>query len=417
MGELTNSRRLSRTAVSVIVASGLIAALTAAPRVAPARAAGAGPRGGSRAGVARHVITIGLHAPLSGATPLPSGSAERAKDLYFRWIRSKHKLIHHRRVRVILRNDNNNPSDAVAACKRLVEDDNVFALIGFSGVDEMQACARYAAAANVPYLSPGSTEAGLDLPQTFMTTQTWPDQSRLMADFLTTKLKARKRKSAIVWTRTANNKGAKRAFVRAMHRRDASVYSRGVPLDANTADATAVVQDLQSRSIKNVYVFVPQVFWLEMLRAASQQSYSPSWTGVDPLPNDAVASSACGFNSAGDGARFFSAYPAFGDRGSFDKRFDRAMAKFYPGENGDPFAWANWAQERVVARLLRLPGRNLTRKRFVSFAERSKRIATGIGSRVRYRPRNHFGADQIHLLRMTCSDRRWHTVKAFVSDF
>ena len=411
-------RGFGALATAVAVLSSALASGAELPRAAGPRGVGGAPKGGSRVGVRRHVIKLGMHVPLTGASPLPSNSMEKAKDLYFRWIRSQHKPIHHRRVRVILKNDNYNPAQAVTSCRELVEDDHVFALVGFSGVDQIQACARYAASVHVPYLSPGSTETRLDLPQTFATTMTWPDQGPLMTDFLVSKLRARKRKSAIVWTNSTNYRGAKRTFVRSMHARKASVFARGVSPTANTADATAVVQELQTRSIKNVYVLVTPAFFLQMLRAASQQNYSPNWTGVDTiLSSDTVAQSGCGFNKAIDGARFFSPYPAFDDRDSFDKRFDKAMARFYPGDDGDSFIWGNWAQEKLIARLLRLPGRNLTRKRFVWFAEHSKKIATGIGSRVDYSPKNHFGADQVHVLQASCSDRKWHTIKAFVSDF
>jgi ABC-type branched-subunit amino acid transport system substrate-binding protein len=415
------TRTASRTAIGVFAAVVAMAASIGAPAEA-ARTASSGaaspPKGGSRAGVSRRVIKIGMHAPLTGAVPVPSDSMEKGKDLFFRWLRSQHKPIHHRRVKVILANDNYNPSEAVAACKKLVEEDHVFAIVGFSGVDQIQACARYARSKHVPYLAPGTTERALDLPQTFATTMTWPDQGPLMSQFMVKKLKARRRKSAIVFHDTPNYKDARTAFVRAMHRRDASVYKRSVPIGANTADATAIIQELQARSIKNVDVLVTPVFFLQMIRAASQRSYAPNWTSVDPaMTVDTVASTACGFNNGLDGSKFFSPYPAFGDRDSFDKKFGKAMERFYSGDEGDSFVWGNWAQQKVIARLLRLPGRNLTRKRFVWFAEHSKRIATGVGSRVRYRPKNHFGADQVHLLEARCSDRRWHTVRSFIDHF
>jgi hypothetical protein len=131
---------------------------------------------------------------------------------------------------------------------------------------------------------------------------------------------------------------------------------------------------------------------------------------------ETVSSVGCGYNNSIDGAKFLSPYPAFDDRDRFDKKFGKAMQRFY-SEEGDAVLWGNWAQQKIIARLLRLPGRNLTRKRFVWFAEHSKRIATGVGSRVRYRPNNHFGADQVHLLKAKCSDRKWHTIRAFVDHF
>jgi ABC-type branched-subunit amino acid transport system substrate-binding protein len=259
----------------------------------------------------------------------------------------------------------------------------------------------------------------MELSQTFATSMTWPAQGKLMADFMVTKLKARKRKSAMVWYDSPNHRGAHSVFVRSMRRRKADVYSRSVPTQANTADATAVVQELDARDVRNVYVHVTPAFFIQLLRAAAQSNYRAHWTGIDYAlqASEPVANEACGADAPGDGARFFSPYPALADRDRFDKSFDRALNRLYPDQDADETLWGNWAQQKVIARLLRLPGRNLTRARFVYFAERA-RVETGVGSKLHYRPKNHFGARQAHLNLLDCSGTpEWHTTKAFVSDF
>lgn len=412
----TRKRRLRAAGLLATVC--LLAGLAAAPSEAQSspRTPAGPPRGGSRAGVHRRVIKIGMHVPLTGASPVPSGSMDKAKDLFFKWLRARHRPIHGRRVRVILKNDNYNPAEAVAACREMVTEDHVFALVGFVGPDQIKACAHYAAGVHVPYISPGAFKKGMNLPQTFATTTTWPDQSSLMADYLLSDLKARKRHNAIVWMNNPGYDDARKAFVRPMRRKDARVYQRSVPTQANTADATAVVQELQTLNVKNTYVLVTPVFFLQMIRAASQQNYHPNWTGIDGA-SDTLASAGCGFNNGIDGAHFFSAYPAFDDRDQFDKKFDRAMHRFYPNDNADSFIWGAWAQEKVIARLLRKPGRNLTRSRFRWFAERARRVKTGIGPTLHYRPKDHFGADAVHLLVADCATRRWRTERSFVDDF
>lgn len=374
------------------------------------------PKGGSRAGVSRRVVKLGMHAPLTGAVPLPGEATDEAKDIYFRWLRANDQTINGRRVEVVLRNDNYNPGQAVEACKELVREERVFALVGFTGIDQMQACAGYAASAHVPYISPGGTERRMDLPQTFATTMTWPDQGPLMADFMITRLKARKRGNAIVWYDTVNYKRAQGRFVTSMRKRDADVFSRSAPAQANAADATTIVQELAARDIENVYVLVTPTFFMQLLNAASQRDYRPLWTGIDPrVQTDEFAGIGCRENAPR--ARFFSPYPALGDRDRFDEKFDRAMNRLHPNEEADETHWGNWAQQKVIARLLRLPGRNLTRSRFVYFAERARRIKTGIGPRLRFRPKNHFGARQVHLNRLDCDEEEWQTEKAFVGDF
>ena len=45
------------------------------------------------------------------------------------------------------------PSQAVAACKTLVQDKHVFLLVGAAGTDQIVECAKYAATAHIPYLA------------------------------------------------------------------------------------------------------------------------------------------------------------------------------------------------------------------------------------------------------------------------
>jgi hypothetical protein len=79
--------------------------------------------------------------------------------------------------------------------------------------------------------------------------------------------------------------------------------------------------------------------------------------------------------------------------------------------------WQLWALDKTVAKMLALPGADLTRTRFVNRLERADRIATGIGPALHYTPSDHFGANSTHVLKADCSDRRWHTVATFKQRF
>ncbi|MGH2729593.1 MAG: hypothetical protein ACRDJI_03180, partial [Actinomycetota bacterium] len=65
---------------------------------------------------------------------------------------------------------------------------------------------------------------------------------------------------------------------------------------------------------------------------------------------------------------------------------------------------------------------NLTRERFVFFAERARGLKNPTGPTLNYSPDDHFGANQVHVNEAQCSgykagDNRWHTIQSFVSDF
>jgi branched-chain amino acid transport system substrate-binding protein len=160
------------------------------------------PSGGNATGVTDDVIRIGAHAPLTGAAPVPSDSAQKGNDLFYRWLQEMEKPINGRHVEAILKDDNYNPSQAIAVCKEMVEKDRVFLLYGFAGTDQIQACARYAASVAVPYVSVGVTESGLrGLPGYFAISRTYSEQAPLLADLLASDLGAKGEKNGMLWSR------------------------------------------------------------------------------------------------------------------------------------------------------------------------------------------------------------------------
>ena len=195
------------------------------------------------------VIKIGAHAPLTGAAPIPSDSAEKGNDLYYKWLKEQGKDINGRQVEALLRNDNYNPSQAVAVCKEMVEKDNVFLLYGFAGTDQIQACARYAASAGVPYLSAGVTEAGLTTaPTYFAVSLSYAEQGSLLVDFMDRSLKAKAEKNGMLRFDTPNFDDAHASFVEAMKRKGLPLtYDRAITRQASQAEAQTVVQEMKAQ--------------------------------------------------------------------------------------------------------------------------------------------------------------------------
>ncbi|MFP5351682.1 MAG: ABC transporter substrate-binding protein [Actinomycetota bacterium] len=374
-------------------------------------------------GVSRRQIKIGLHAPLTGAVPLPSGSVDRAARVFWRWLRVKDQPINGRHVRVFIRNDQANPSTAVAVCKEMVEDDNVFLLAGTlqSGVPSASyACARYAESVGVPYVGLGGPRSNLRLLQRyFALTATYRRQAELLADMFVDRLSARRRTNGVVWIDDPLSSEAHSAFVRVMEAKNADIdYDRSVPRTAGTVEARTIVEEMRLRGVDNVFFFHTPIFFLNVLKQANTQDFEPTWTGIGPGigGNDQVVNISCNDGDSIDGARFLSALPAFDDRNEFDRSHDRAMNSIYPEASKDDVTWLGWATSKAIKRMLEAPGRRLTRARFGRVVERSQ-VRTGILPKIRFRPSDHFGGRGVHMLRASCSDRRWHTAGRFITDF
>lgn len=371
--------------------------------------------------VSRNEIRIGLHMPLTGAAPIPADSADKGSDVYWKWLRRRDQRINGRYVRAIIKNDNYNPSQAVAVCKELVEEEHVFLLAGTmqpGGADQVQACTRYAASVGVPYVSLGTTERLMDHPRYFAITKTAPQQAKMLADLLVSDLQARREKNGILWHSSPNNEDAHGAFVRAMSNRNAALdYDRSVSRNSGQTEAQTVVQEMKAAGIENVFVLTSPVWFLQVLQAAESQNYRPLWVGIQSIATfgDTIASVGCRNGTLGR-SRFLSPVPAFAGRDSFDPRHDRAMKQIY-NERGDSITWLGWAGSKALRKMFERTGRDLTRKRFARRVERSRSFRTGILPPFRFTPDDHFGGRGIHVLEVDCSRRRWETVRRFVNDF
>ncbi len=133
-----------------------------------------------RDGVSDKEIVIGVHAPLTGAAPVPEDSVDKAKDLYWKFIADRGGIFG-RNVRVVFRDDQFNPSRAVTVCREMVEQEHAFVLFGI-GTDQVVSCARYASQVGVPYFSMGGGEAAVaEMRNYFAISMTFPQQAPMVA--------------------------------------------------------------------------------------------------------------------------------------------------------------------------------------------------------------------------------------------
>jgi branched-chain amino acid transport system substrate-binding protein len=394
------------------VRTALIGALLLGLLPGPAAASLASP------GVTPKRITIGIHAPFTGASPLPSSSVEKGADLYFRWLEEKARRIHGRYVDVVIKNDNSNPSQALAVCKEMVEKDSVFMLVGIAGAEQMHACSRYAKKKGVPYVSWGASKYGMKrMPRYFATSMTFEQQARLVADLLVTKHNAKEQQNAIVWTNSPSYQGAYDRFLAVMEKRGAQVHlDRSVGIAAGQTEAQTVAAEMNVAGIDNVFFLGRTTFWIQLEESSRRQGDDVQWVSVAPMfGTDAAVRIVCQNSSNDVDAATLSFTPAYGDRGRFDPRHDKAMQRVH-GEAGDETTWQGWAMGRNLGAMLRVAPRKLTRRSFARSVSDAT-ISTGIGPRLPYGTGGSFVARQAHLLRADCAPRRWNTTKAFVSNF
>jgi branched-chain amino acid transport system substrate-binding protein len=382
------------------------------------------PVSGDRTGITDTTITIGVHAPTTGAAPIESVVFEKGGDVYWRWLESKGQDVLGRQVKVVFRNDEYRPTTAVAVCSQMAENDKAFLLIGGAGTDQINACASYADQKGIPYLSPGVQEAGLGSRSNyFAVSMTYRAQMQPLVQLLK-RMNAKssldkygsvnggdgKIKIAHVRPNTPNFDDADAALSDAVKAAGWEYKTYSVVKEGNSSEAQTVAAQLQQQGFDVVVPITAPLFTSQLVIQADKNGYKPQWSGVAITNNvNAMIDTACKGNNPGmNGAVFFSPWPGLlelTDPGKpLDKDFVEAAKKFAPSvlnrKNGD-LLYALWGIMRTIHQMFEKAGPNVTRESFIQ-VNRSFSYKSGLFPTLNYGGQA-FGAKDVNVLLGRCS--------------
>jgi ABC-type branched-subunit amino acid transport system substrate-binding protein len=374
------------------------------------------PRGSDRTGVTAESITLAIHAPVTGAAPLPSTSFEKAGDLYWRWVTEAkgEKVLGRPKVEVIFGDDRFEPNTAVQVCRQLAG--RAFTLTGGGGTDQIQACGRFAGQARVPYFSVGVTEAGLEgNPWYFAASMTYKQQAPLLAQYVAKHFPGEK--VGAIFMQTPNQDDAVAAW-EAGRQREGLPYSETLRHPkGNTSWYSGYAKRLHEAGTEIIFLLTTPLDYIRFAQVAEDAGYEFQYVGVGVSKglND-VLRSGC---DQVDGGVFFSPFPALETVAELDPDFQRAADRF--GTPDDDIAWALWGlaklQHALFERYEAVFGHDLTREDFRAVVEAAGRIETGVFPDVEYSPRNHFGGTAVHVLEADCGPKRYRDGGTFVTGF
>lgn len=365
------------------------------------------PAGGSTTGVTDDTIRIGVHAPVTGAAAIPQQSFERAVGVYFDSL-NRRGGIYGRQVEVIFEDDGFDPNRARTECKKMAEQDEVFLLIGGAGADQIDACARYAAATGVPYLSAGvhETRPGLgplgNLPTYFALSLTYEQQVPLLARLVKSQFSGDNVALIVADNDSLDNFYAKADSAVGSVAGDNFTLSRRIPKNT-TSDAPAIGTAIcQSQAEAVVWNASPS----SLLNVAKSMPCQVTFVGPG-LTNGLNVVAQIGCPNV-DGALFYSPFPGM-DVMRQDAEFVKAYQERNGGAQPDDIGAALYGVEKVVAAMLAETGKNLTREAFMQTIARKKTFDTGV-----YPPTNftsRFGGTAMNLLQADCDKKEYVTVR------
>ncbi|MBA3288503.1 MAG: ABC transporter substrate-binding protein [Acidimicrobiia bacterium] len=367
------------------------------------------------AGVTDTEIVIGIHAPVTGASPIPQESFDIGKDIYWRFLADNAPdRLFGRTVRVVFRDDEFDPQHAVQVCREMVEQDGAFLLVGGGGADQITACAKYADENDIPYLSAGVNETGLvDLATYFSTSLSYAEQAPLVI----AQLQAQDiQQAALVVSDTPSFDDAKEAIEAAAA--DAGlelVYNKRINKNATPAEAATIAQELKTANAPAVILLSsPVVFVLGLAPGASNQGYDPLWIGPGVTSGlNGVTAVGCPAGST-DNAEFFSPTPGLDVIDELDPDYRTAYPAYADGADGDDIGMQLWSLAKAVALMFEATGPELGRAAFMNTLVTSGGFDNGIYAPLTYTVDDHLGGTGAHLLRADCTVNQYVTAEQFV---
>lgn len=353
---------------------------------------GSAPGGGDTTGISGETIKIGIHAPLTGAAPLPQSSFVAGKDQYWKHVGK----VHGRNVEVLIVDDQYNPSRATSVCNELIQKEKVYLLVGGGGTDQISACARVAAQQGVPYLSAGVDEGQLrKLKNYFALGMSYLQQAPLLIQWIKKNSPPANNKLAIMRDRTPGFNAVVAKVAELGKAQGWEVLVR--QFQNGPSDASWLTQN----DIKVAFPIMAPSSFVQIVR--SPGGTIDQWAGIGiTMGLNTVASTACQGNPAYGGSMFFSPAPGLNVIDQLDPEFSKA------GGTDDIHLLLWGVNKDIHAVFQKMQPGNLSRQAFIQALENNV-IDTKVYPTLKHTPQNHFGAQDVHVLIANCQTSKYET--------
>jgi len=363
-------------------------------------------------GVTDDEIVIGIHAPVTGASPIPQTSFDIGKDIYWQFLaENAPDQLFGRAVRVVFHDDEFNPQRAVQVCREMVEEDGAFLLVGAGGADQITACAQYADEQGIPYLSACVNQEDLaDLSTYFATSLTYAEQAPLMLDQVA---ELGVTEIGLVVSDTPSFNDAFEAIRAAAEEAGITIaYDTRINKTAAEAEQLSVVQELKDAGVEVVILLSSPLVFIGLANQGVNQGFTPTWLGPGVTSGlNAVTNFGC---PGVDTGLFFNPTPQLDVIDELDPDFRAAYEQFGGGDPADDIGLGLWALNKALGLMLAQTGEELGRAAFMNTLVSTAGFDNGIYSPLGFTADDHFGGTGAHLLDANCEQKMYTTAAQFV---
>lgn len=352
-------------------------------------------------------IRIGIHAPVTGAAAFPQRSFQSAVGVYAKYINDKGG-INGRKLELHFEDDAFNPNTAQNKCKYFAEQLKVFLIIGGAGSDQIDACARYANAVGVPYISAGVHEVRPGKPPLaslrtyYAASLSYEQQAPMVARTAKSKLGSGAVGLLVASNDSMNNYfGVQRGALQKSFGSNLKFADR-VPKSIQ-AEAPTIAAKICNSGVKGVVWNASPSGLINVTKAMTC-----SVTFFGPGNTNGINIVATGGCPQLEGARFFSTFPQLDVIDKVDPAFRPAYRK-KNGSDPDDIGIVIWGIEKLVGQMIAASGKDLTAQKFMATLNSGKTFNAGVFPPTRFAGGKKLGGTGMHLLRADCGARQYRT--------
>lgn len=361
---------------------------------------------GPAPGVTDTTIKIGYLLPVTGAAPIPS-RFDKGVNAYWDYVNAQGG-IDGRMVEVVIEDTQSQAEVGKDKAKKLIEDDEVFAIVVLDRLENQEAIGRYLNDRQVPNIA---IQSPADLPAdqiwTFAVTIDHRVQGGLIADYFANDLEAEN--VAVVYENTPTLDPGREAFEAEADELGVDVvYSKAI--DPTASDFSNEALALSQSDADAVWLYMAPTTAAKLANQADAAGFHPTW-----FANSISWGFDLVFSIAPDSledARAFSPWLPLSDPRT--ETYQEQYRRQNPGETPDDLGIVGWGVGEIVAEGLRRAGPDLGQNSLRE-ALQNMEFEPDVWAPLEFGEGVRNGAHQVAVLRD--DGGRWTVERDFTGDF
>lgn len=338
-------------------------------------------------GVTRDTIRLGSFLPLQSGLAAGATQMREGTEAYFKYINDQGG-VHGRKIEWIVENDSYNPQQTVAVVKKLVDRDEVFAIVSTLGTVTNLAVLPFLKQRGVPIINPAGGHLDLNKPKDKNVFGILPLSSEIgesMANYATTKLGAKR--VAIFFQNDQFGKDQRDGAVEYLKKKGMEPVAEAsyVPADV---DVSAQVIALRQANPDAVLLGVIPKHGSLFMKEAQKLGWKPKVVGHNTMA-DPVVIDLAGDALEGIHVNLMTAVDSM-DRPQV-KLANEILAKYSPKTKPGYYPYLGMAGAVVFVEGAKAAGKDLTRDKLIKALESTKRIETGLVPPLEWSAKYHGG--------------------------